>query len=303
MEESTMRFNEMQLKRSGFAEAITPELKKKMEEGVAVIQHHFKKDYDGDKVDATLHLKKSSTSDHYFLNKFDLQLQKDGQAETLKQTFYINRPKNAENEESNQQKTTNENKYTLKEAYNLLAGRPVFKHLTSKEGQEYEAWVKINFKNTLDNGNHEIKQYNKNYGFELETTLSKYPIRELANEKYKESLFESLQRGNLQKVTFVANNGKEEKLYISPSITLGALNVYDLNRQRIPTEKLVEKQYIGKDRAEEMNQRVSKEQKKDQTQTQKQEPPPSQKQEQKQKQERQKIGASEKKQTRKHKIH
>ena len=72
MDEKAMSFNEGQLKRTGFAEAFTPELKAQMEQGVAVIQHNFKKEYDGDKVDATLHLKKSATSDYYFLNKFDL---------------------------------------------------------------------------------------------------------------------------------------------------------------------------------------------------------------------------------------
>jgi hypothetical protein len=50
----------------------------------------------------------------------------------------------------------------------------------------------------------------------------------------------------------VGNDGKEEKLYISPNITLGALNVYDLNKQRLTTETLVEKQYIGKELAEQL---------------------------------------------------
>jgi hypothetical protein len=166
MDEKTMSFNETQLKRVGFAEAFTPDLQQKMKEGVPVIQHPFTKEYDGDKVDATLHLKKSATSDHYFLNKYDLQLQKDGQTDSVKQTFYLTaNKKETGGEEDNQQKTKHENKYTLKEAYNLLAGRPVHKNLVSKEGNEYEAWVKLNFKNKLDNGNHEMKQYTKNYGF------------------------------------------------------------------------------------------------------------------------------------------
>lgn len=303
MDEKAMGFNESQLKRTGFAEAFTPELKAKMEQGVPLIQHEFKKNYDGDQVTANLHLKKSATSDYYFLNKFDLQLQKDGRTDSVKQTYYITSRKVAGNgEENGEQKAKQDIKYTLKEGYNLLDGRPVYKNLVSKEGNEYEAWNKLNFKKKLDNGNFEMKQYTKNYGFDLENVLSKYPIKELANEQYKQSLIDSLHRGNLQKATFVGNDGSEEKLYISPNITLGALNVYDQNKERIPTEQLVEKQYIGKELAEQLKQRVSQQQK--QEQKEKQEPPPTQKQDQKQKQtQKQKNDQPEKKQSRKQKAH
>ena len=305
MDEKAMGFNESQLKRTGFAEAFTPELKSKMEQGVPVIQHEFKKNYEGDHVTANLHLKKSATSDYYFLNKFDLQLQKEGRADAVKQTFYITSKKVAGNgEDHEEQKAKQDVKYTLKEGYNLLDGRPVYKTLVSKEGNEYEAWNKLNFKNKLDNGNFEMKQYTKNYGFELENVLSKYPIKELANEQYKQSLIDSLHRGNLQKATFVGEGGKEERLYISPNITLGALNVYDQNKERIPTDKLVEQQYIGKELAEQLKQRVSQQQK--QEQKEKQDSPPTQGKEQKQQQaQKQKNDQPEKKQkqSRKQKVH
>jgi len=59
-----------------------------------------------------------------------------------------------------------------------------------------------------------MKQYTKNYGFELENVLAKYPIKELANEQYKQSLIDSLHRDNLQKATFVGGDGKEERLHV-----------------------------------------------------------------------------------------
>jgi hypothetical protein len=112
----------------------------------------------------------------------------------------------------------------------------------------------------MNNGNYEMKQYHTNYGFDLEKTLGHYPIKELTNPQYKESLIDSLHRGNLQKATFVGPDGKEEKLYISPNITFGSLNVYDGNKQRMPTETLVEKQYIGKELAEKLTERVAQQQ-------------------------------------------
>jgi hypothetical protein len=302
MDEKALSFNENQLKRTGFAEAFTPELRAKMEQGLPEIKHLFRKEYDGDRVEATLHLKKSATSDFYFLNKFDLQLQKEGQANAVKQTFYLTK-RNKGNEAEDGSKQRLENKYTLKEGYNLLAGRPVFKDLVSQEGKEYQAWVKLNLKNVQNNGNFELKQYHTNYGFDLEKTLNNYPIKELANPQYKQSLVDSLQRGNLQKATFVGPDGKEVKLLISPNITFGSLNVYDQNKQRMPTETLVEKEYIGKELAEKLTERVN------QQQQQKVQTPPQQKPEQTPKQEvkknqslKQEKETPVKKQTRKHKI-
>src|SRR5450432_3276127 len=128
MDENVMRFNEFQLKRSGFADAITPELIAKMNNGDPVIEHKFTKHYEGDKTDSTLHLKKSGTADFYYLNKFDVQLQKEGQTEKITQTFYVSQKKEQPTGENTEQKKQHpENRYTLKEAYNLLSGRPVHK--------------------------------------------------------------------------------------------------------------------------------------------------------------------------------
>jgi gas vesicle protein len=256
MDERTMSFNEGQLKRSGFAEAFNADLIDKMEKRLPLIQHSFSKEFDGDKVSAVLHLKKSSTSDHYFLNKFDLSLQKEAQLSQTKQTFYVNRKPVPATIDTDRRETY-ENRFTLKEAYNLLAGRPVFKNLVNNEGVEYQAWVKLNLKNKQENGNHEVKQYTKNYGFDLETILAKYSIKELATDQYKQSLIDSLHRGNLQKATFIDRDGKEERMYVSPHVSLGMLNVYDQDKQRITTDILVEKQYIGNDLANNIRERLA----------------------------------------------
>jgi gas vesicle protein len=256
MDERTMSFNEGQLKRSGFAEAFNADLIDKMEKRLPLIQHSFSKEFDGDKVSAVLHLKKSSTSDHYFLNKFDLSLQKEAQLSQTKQTFYVNRKPVPATIDTDRRETY-ENRFTLKEAYNLLAGRPVFKNLVNNEGVEYQAWVKLNLKNKQENGNHEVKQYTKNYGFDLETILAKYSIKELATDQYKQSLIDSLHRGNLQKATFIDKDGKEERMYVSPHVSLGMLNVYDQDKQRITTDILVEKQYIGNDLANNIRERLA----------------------------------------------
>ncbi|HMH35203.1 MAG TPA: hypothetical protein VK543_19340 [Puia sp.] len=243
MEDKALKFTEKQFMQAGFAEAFTAELINQLKQGVPYIKHEFNKNFDGDQVNTTLHLKKSATQENYFLNKFELKLQREGRDQTINQTFYLTEKQAKKEDPASEEKEKQSQKYTLKKAYNLTAGRPVY-------DQIQQSWHLMNHRNVLSSGNHEIKRYAKNYGFDLEDVLSKYSIKELVNEQYKQSLIDSLHRGNLQKVTFVGKDGKEEKLYISPNITQRSLDVQDLNRQKIAPEKLSIELYLSKSLAE-----------------------------------------------------
>ena len=61
-----------------------------------------------------------------------------------------------------------------------MNGRAVNKDLTTKEGQKYNAWVQMDFKDTDSNGNFKMKQFHENYGYNIEQALAKLPIKELA---------------------------------------------------------------------------------------------------------------------------
>ena len=150
-----------------------------------------------------------------------MELKKEN-GETARQTFYPDK------------------NITLKEGYNLLDGRAVHKTLTSKEHEKYTAWLQLDFKNTTQSGNNQFKQYHQNYGFDLEQTLSKYPIKELQNEKFKESLVRSLERGNLQSATFLTN-GKEEKIFLTPNVAFKALSAFNNKGQKISLSELMQK--------------------------------------------------------------
>ncbi|GAA4748983.1 hypothetical protein [Flavisolibacter ginsenosidimutans] len=134
----------------------------------------------------------------------------------LKQTFFIGKANNI----------------TQKEAYNLMSGRAVNKDLLNKEGQAYNAWVQMNFKETDKAGNYLLKQYHQNYGFDLAKELAKHPIKELADEKEKTRLIESLEKGNRQVVTFV-KDGSEQKMFIEANPRFKSLTVYDASMQRV----------------------------------------------------------------------
>jgi hypothetical protein len=123
----------------------------------------------------------------------------------------------------------------------LLDGRAVHKTLTNKEGEKYQAWLQLDFKNNTQSGNYQLKQYHHNYGFDLEKTLSKYPIQELQNEEFKKGLIRSLERGNLQSATFLIN-GKEEKIFLTPNVAFKALTAFDTSMKKIKLTDVLENQ-------------------------------------------------------------
>ena len=181
-------------------------------------------------IDSCQHCKSCiDDSDMYFLNKYELQLKNGPQGEAVKQTFYLS------NKEDN---------ITLKEAYNLLSGRSVHKELATKEGEKYNAWLQLDFKTIDKNGQYDIKKYHQNYGFDLEKTLAKQPIKELLNEGDKSKLIDSLQRGNRQSVT-VQHEGKEQKVFIEASPQFKSLNIYDSSMKRMNAPALYEKKGEG----------------------------------------------------------
>jgi hypothetical protein len=160
----------------------------------------------------------------YFFNKYHATLKNDDPKKDISQTFYVTKNKGI----------------TTKEAFNLLSGRSVNKDLSNKEGESFNAWLQLDLKEQDKNGNHLVKQYHKAYGYDLDTVLKNYPIKELGNETDKNNLMKSLEKGNRQQVTFV-KEGKEERMYIEANPQFKTLDLYDARMQ---------KQFQGKDRAE-----------------------------------------------------
>ncbi|OXA73308.1 hypothetical protein B0A67_04520 [Flavobacterium aquidurense] len=223
MNEKNFEYLRDQIKYTGFGEALESQLKEKMqkEEPNFTLTHNAQ--YGNDTATATLNFKKSDQSDIFFFNSYKVELQKENSKETLEQTFYINKGSNI----------------TMKEAYNLMEGRSVNKDLTSKEGEVYNSWVQMDFKQSESNGNFKLNHYHQNYGYDLEAALSKHPIKELETPKYKEDLINSLKKGNLQSATFL-KEGNEIKQYIEASPQFKTINIYDNNMKRIDNRKAQE---------------------------------------------------------------
>ncbi len=184
----------------GFGDKLNADLEKNIkaqkEQFQLPMQGEFNKGDKKEVVNFALDFTKSKQNDMYFLNNYKATLKNDDPEKERSQTFYINKG----------------NGVTAKEAYNLLEGRAVHKKLTNKDGDPYEAWLQLNPKKE-ENGNHKVQQYHSAYGFDLQKSLDKHPLKELVNPDQKERLIKSLEKGNLQEVSYTRND-KEEKMYV-----------------------------------------------------------------------------------------
>ncbi len=203
------------LKYHGFGETLHSEMEQKLREGVPHFQLQFNTTINGKSFDAILNFRKADKNEMYFFNSYTAKLDK-GVRENIEQTFYINKGSGV----------------TAKEAYNLLDGRSVFKELTNKDGASYHAWMELDPTTKDKNGNHILKQYHTNYGFELGKSLVALPIKELGSDDERMKLIKSLEKGNLQAVTF-EGNGKDERMFIEANPKFKTLNIYNNEMKRM----------------------------------------------------------------------
>ncbi|HEY5391485.1 MAG TPA: JAB domain-containing protein, partial [Hanamia sp.] len=207
-----------QVKYLGFGEGHGEALKDAMKEGNEKIDFPISKEFSNllysekkQEVDFALHFSKGKESNMYFLNSYSAQLKGQKENNNESQKFYINKGKGI----------------TAKEAFNLLSGRAVNKDLTNKEGVTYNAWVKLKPSETnSEKGNRDFQIFGENYGFDLEKTLSKYPVKEMETPEAVDRLMNSLKKGNSQAVTFI-QNGEESPKFISANPQFKNLSVYN----------------------------------------------------------------------------
>ncbi len=130
MIEKNYEFLREQLKFTGFGEGHSEPLKVQMEkmQDAFVLTHKAK--LGNDEAVATLHFKKSDSSDMYFFNKYNMHLKKEGDDTVMKQTIYLR------NKEDN---------ISFKEAYNLMNERSVLKEKNIEARREVPGWSKAGF--------------------------------------------------------------------------------------------------------------------------------------------------------------
>jgi hypothetical protein len=246
MNEKNLQYLKDNIKYHGFGETLNPELEKQLTKGDAEFSLAFKTEVGKKEIEATLHFKKSDSTDMYFFNKYDCKTKNESKGESVEQTFYINKGTGV----------------TLKEAYNLLNGRAVYKELINKEDQKYKSWIQLDFSAKDKHGNYERKPYHDKYGYDLKEALSYFPIKEMMKADGMKDLLRSLEKGNLQIVTMELP-GKDTKFFIEACPKYKNINVYD-NRmiplKREQKEELMKKPEINDEKSKEQAKNKSNDQ-------------------------------------------
>lgn len=205
----------------GFGDKMNAELEKKIEQQpekfTMSMQGEFSKGEQKNIVDYSLDFSRSKQNDMYFLNNYTATLKNDDPEKERSQKFYLN----------------NGSGITAKEAYNLLDGRAVHKtNLTNKNNEKYEAWLQLNLNEKDDKGNHKVQQYHKAWNYDLDRNLGRHPIKELENATQKEQLVKSMEKGNIQQVTFINEDKKEVKMFLEANPKERNVIVYDENMKK-----------------------------------------------------------------------
>lgn len=205
---------------AGFGEIPKSELVKQLAADKDEFQLHLDKKFGKDSLRAVLNFKKSDKdASMYFFNSFDLLLKKEGKEETLQRNF----------------STYYGNSYTLKEAYNMLDGRSIGKNFTwtdknDKTNKKEEfAWEELDFISLDDRGNYKANRY---YDFDVEKVIEGFPIKGLEFEKSKESLVNSLKKGNRVAVMFITSKG-EKFVHIEANPMKNTLNLFNDKLEKI----------------------------------------------------------------------
>lgn len=118
----------------------------------------------------------------------------------------------------------------LKEAFNLLQGRAVFKEIAPPKDEKYFAWIQLNFQEKEPNGNYKVSKFRSYRGFDLGPILSRYPILELKDEGRKKEIIQGLKGGDRKKVTFEKPAGKAQEKFIEFNPMHKSINIYAVSK-------------------------------------------------------------------------
>lgn len=166
----------------------------------------------------------------YYLNdkeRLDHQLSfvKDQSGQYHFEGYKTNLYNETKPDERRQQYFSMGNGYSLNtvEAYNLLAGRSI---------QRENVWIQLDFNDKDAQGNFRIKEFQNNFGYNLEKVLQQLPLKELLNKVDAERLQNELKNGSRLSVSFI-KDGNEQRYYIEANPQFKSVNIYDEHSKKI----------------------------------------------------------------------
>ena len=190
-------------------------------------------DFNGQKTDFVqyqLNYSRGNDGESYFLNNMAVTLHKSSLAQPRYHIFDLER----------------DHRITALQAYKLLSGLSLLKEIypKMKEGeprlanqQTIPVWFKLNLDITNAYGQHPLRTFYPEHGFDLSTVLHKYPLTDKNNPKKIEEILKNLSYGNYQHLEMKIGK-KDVPAIISANPQYKSLDIYDKNMVEIRNDLL-----------------------------------------------------------------
>jgi hypothetical protein len=193
-----------QLKYHGFGESLNESLAAQLSKGEEKFSLLHQIKYEEQTLTALLDFKRSG--ERVYFNRYHARI--PDEAVNRGQSFYINNGRGV----------------TLKEAFNLLEGRAVYKELTNKQDEKYKAWIQLDM-NTEDRNKHKVRHFTEAYGFEPVKHLQDLQLSANSLRTF-EQIQHSLEKGNRQAVE-CETNGKKIIIYAEATPQYKTVRLFD----------------------------------------------------------------------------
>lgn len=184
-----------------------------------------------DNIRFELNFNRAKDSDMYFLNDYKVSLQKSNEAQPRVKTFDLEM----------------DHRITALQAYKLLSGFSFEKDVypKAKEGEERTAekpektrvWFKLNLDITDAFGQHPLRTLYPEYGYNLENSLDKYPLKDLKDPAKRAEAVKTMTYGNLAEAVLTIGK-KSEPVWIAANPQMKTIDIYDKNMREIRDQEI-----------------------------------------------------------------
>lgn len=135
-------------------------------------------------------------------------------------------------QEPKKQVFSSDDQISASQAQNLLSGRAIKIETFDINAGSKSKWIQLDFNDQDPSGNHKLKEFHKDYGFDLQKAISQLGVKESLTAKDQQVLLDALSRGEKPQVTII-RGGKEVQLSIEANPQYKTLNVYDEHEKKI----------------------------------------------------------------------
>jgi hypothetical protein len=175
MESHNYEFLSTELRFLGFGDSLFSDLKEMLETEHPSFELAYCGRFDDELIEATLFFTRPDPQGYFFFSKYEMILGE------RRHTFYVFQGKGI----------------TVKESFNLLSGRAVYKQRIGRNGQKYNEWTELDL-GAPDESGYRIIIYPESHGFHLADAVEALQIAGPTVNWDKHMLIRSLQKGNLQ---------------------------------------------------------------------------------------------------------